>query len=240
VIRSRLGRAGQKTRSQRDGARAVRVGSTGNETAGLLTGAGRRGRTTPTAREVAGSLVRGFLHPVAAMSELPDDGPPTAGLVAVVTRFAVQDLVQTLPLALLGRRPFMPSRLPIRPEHHYRAQVVFLPFFGVIQWLLMGAAAQGVLRLTGERSDLSRVLDVIGQGMLSPMPPLWLCDAALIATDRFRLPELAVVNPAVQRCETALFGVGTRAVLKVSWPRAIAAGVAASVVYVVGASRFLR
>jgi len=174
------------------------------------------------------------------MGELPNHGWPRAGLVAVVTRFTVQDLVQTLPLALLGRRPFMPSKLPIRPEHHYRAQLVFLPVFGMVQWLLMGATAHGVLRLTGERSDLGRVLDVIGVGMLVPMPPLWLCDAALIATDRFRLPELAVVNPTVQLCETALFGIGMRTMLGVSWPRAISAGISASVVYVLGASRFLR
>ena len=109
-----------------------------------------------------------------------------------------QDLVETLPLALLGRQPFLPAKLPIRPEHHYRAQLVFLPVFGVGSWLLMGGAAHGLLRLAGERSDLRRVLDVIGTGMLIPMPPLWLCDMALIAADRFRLPELAFVNPTVQ------------------------------------------
>jgi hypothetical protein len=118
------------------------------------------------------------------MRALPDAGRPKAGVVAVVTRFTVQDLVQTLPLALLGRRPFIPARLPIRPEHHYRAQLAFLPVFGMGQWLLMGATVHGLLRLTGERSDLSRVLDVIGVGMLIPMPALWLCDAALIAADR--------------------------------------------------------
>jgi hypothetical protein len=104
----------------------------------------------------------------------------------------------------------------------------------------MGATAHGVLRLTGERSDLSRVLDVIGVGMLIPMPPLWACDAALIAADRFRLPELAVVNPTVQMWETALFGIGLRTVLGVGWRCAMLAGAAASVVYVLGASRFLR
>jgi hypothetical protein len=30
--------------------------------------------------------------------------------------------------------------------------------------------------------------------MLIPMPPLWLADAALIAADRFRMPELGFVN----------------------------------------------
>jgi hypothetical protein len=108
------------------------------------------------------------------------------------------------------------------------------------QWLLMSATVHGLLRLTGERSDLSRVLDVIGVGMLIPMPALWLCDAALIAADRFRLPELAVVNPAVQLWETALFGIGLRTALDVPWRRALPAGLAASVVYVLGALRSLR
>lgn len=183
---------------------------------------------------------RGVVDPADVMRALPGAGWPKTGMVAVVTRFTVQDLVQTLPLALLGRRPFIPAKLPVRPEYHYRAQLVFLPMFGIGQWLLMGATAHGLLRLTGERSDLSRVLDVIGMGMLIPMPPLWVCDAALIAADRFRLPELAIVNPTVQLWETALFGIGLRTVLGVPWARAIPAGLAASVVYVLGASRFLR
>jgi hypothetical protein len=160
--------------------------------------------------------------------------------VAVVTRFTVQDLVQTLPLALLGRPPFMPAKLPIRPEHYYRTQFAFLPAFGTRVWLLMGATAHGLLRLSGQRADLSRVLDVIGTGMLIPMPPLWLCDAALIAADRFRLPELAFVNPAVQAWETALFGIGLHTALGIPWRHAMPAGLAASVVYVLAASRFLR
>jgi len=191
-------------------------------------------------REFARRWVCGLVNPVAVMRALPEAGCPRLGLVAVATRFTVQDLVQTLPLALLGRRPFIPARLPVRPEHYYRAQLVFLPVAGMGLWLLMGATAHGLLRLTGERSDLGRVLDVIGVGMLIPMPALWACDAALIAADRFRLPELAVVNPTVQLWETALFGVGLRTVLGVSWRRAIPAGLAASVVYVLGASRFLR
>jgi hypothetical protein len=78
-----------------------------------------------------------------------------------------------------------------------------------------GGTAHALLRLTGERSDLGRVLDVIGVAMVIPMPPLWVCDMALIAADRFRLPELAVVNPTVQLWETALFGIGLRTSLGV-------------------------
>jgi hypothetical protein len=174
------------------------------------------------------------------MRALPDAGRPKAGMAAVMTRFAVTDLVETLPLAVLGRRPFVPASVPIRPEHHYRAQLLFLPAFGVGSWLLMGAAAHALLRLTGERSDLSRVLDVIGTGMLIPMPPLWLCDTAMIAVDRFKLPGLAFTHATVQLWETALFVVGLRMVLDAPWSRALSAGLAASVVYVLGASRVVR
>ena len=205
-----------------------------------LTRAASRDDAVLPVRGLARSWARGVVDPVAVMRALPDVGWPKTGLVAVVMRFTVQDLVQTLPLALLGRRPFIPAKLPVRPEHHYRAQLVFLPVFGMGLWLLMGGTAHGLLRLTGERSDLGRVLDVIGVAMVIPMPPLWVCDMALIAADRFRLPELAVVNPAVQLWETALFGIGLRTALGVSWRHAMSAGLAASVVYVLGASRFLR
>ena len=205
-----------------------------------MTRAAPRGGAALPLRDLARSWVRGLVDPVAVMRALPVVGWPKTGMVAVVTRFAVTDLVETLPLALLGRRPFVPATVPIRPEHHYRAQLVFLPVFGVGEWLLMGGAAHGLLRLAGERSDLSRVLDVIGTGMLIPMPPLWLGDTAMIAAGRFKLPGLAITHAAVQLWETALFGLGLRTVLEVPWRRAMAAGIAASVVYVLGASRFVR
>jgi hypothetical protein len=75
------------------------------------------------------------------MRSLPTSGPPTAGLAAVATRFVVQDLVETVPLALLGRRPFRPAQVPIPADEHYRAQALFLPAFGPGTRLLMGGAA---------------------------------------------------------------------------------------------------
>lgn len=174
------------------------------------------------------------------MRSLPTRGDPEAGLTAVLVRFAVQDLVGTLPLALLGRRPFMPAKVPIRPEQHYRAQLLFLPAFGVGEWLLMSGVAHGLLRLTGQQSDVRRVMDVIGVGMLIPMPPLWLADAALIAVDEFRMPALGFVNVPVQVWETVLFAIGLHTTLAVPWRRAVLAGLAASTVYVLGASRLVR
>ena len=76
-----------------------------------LTRAASRDDAVLPVRELARSWARGVVDPVAVMRALPDDGWPKTGLVAVVTRFTVQDLVQTLPLALLGRRPFIPADL---------------------------------------------------------------------------------------------------------------------------------
>jgi hypothetical protein len=79
--------------------------------------------------------------------------------------------------------------------------------------------------------------------MLIPMPPLWLADAALIAADRFRMPELGFVNVPVQVCETARFGIGLRTALALPMRRAmraVLAVLAAYVVYVQGASRLVR
>lgn len=104
----------------------------------------------------------------------------------------------------------------------------------------MSGAAHGLLRLTGQESDVRRVMDVIGVGMLVPMPVLWLADAALIATDRFGMPALSFVNVPVQVWETALFGIGLHAVQEIPWRRAVLAALAASTVYVLGASRLVR
>lgn len=184
--------------------------------------------------------LRGLVRPSEVLRSLPDSGGPTVGLAAVLTRFAIQDVAQTLPLALLGRQPFMPAKVPLRPENHYRAQVFFLPVFGLGEWLLMGGAAHTVLRMSGEESDVRRVLDVIGVGMLIPMPPLWFGDAALIAADRFRMPALAFINVPVQIWETALIGIGLHAAVEVPWRRAVLAALTASTVYVLGASRLVR
>ncbi len=184
--------------------------------------------------------IRGAMHPVEAMRSLPANGAPRVGLACVITRFAVQDLVETLPLAVLGRPPFMPAKVPVRPEHHYRAQLVFLPLFGLGEWLLMSGAAHAVLRLTGQQSDARRVMDVVGVGMLIPMPLLWVGDAALIAVGRFGMPALAFINVPVQAWETTLFGIGLHTALHVPWRNAAPAAFAASTAYVLGASRLVR
>ena len=182
----------------------------------------------------------GFRSPGTVFAALPRRGGPALGAAAVLTRFVVTDLLETVPQAMLGRRPFTPTKLPITPERHYRVQALYLPAVGVAQWALMGCVAQGVLRLSGERSELARVLDAIGVGMLIPMPALWASDTLMLATDTYRLPGLAVTHSLVQLWEAGLFSVGLHAALGVPWRPAVMAGAAAGAVYVPGGARFIR
>ena len=182
----------------------------------------------------------GIKSPQRATLALPDRGGPRVGAAAVLTRFVATDLIETLPQALMGREPFRPTRLPIAPRSHYRGQAVFLPVFGLAQWLLMGGLAHGLLRLSGQRSEISRVLDVIGLGMLIPMPALWISDTLMLATNRYRLPGLAVSHSAVQLWETAVFSIGLHAAQEVPWRPAVIAGTTASAVYVLGGAKLVR
>lgn len=181
-----------------------------------------------------------MIAPASLMRSLPEEGPPLLGGAAVLTRFVVTDLVETIPQAVQGRVPFYPTKLSIPPEHHYQAQSLYLPVFGVAQWLIMGGVAHGLLRLTGQRTQFSRVLDVIGTGMLLPMPALWVSDSLMLATGKYRLPGLAIAHAAVQMWEATVFTIGLHVALNVAWPSAALAGGVASVAYVPGGARFIR
>jgi hypothetical protein len=99
--------------------------------------------------------VRGLVDPVAVMGTLPGADWSKAGMLVMVTRFTVQDLVQALPSALLSGRPFIPAKLPIRSEHNYRAQLVLSPGVRDGQWLLLGGTEHGLLRRAWSGSGFS-------------------------------------------------------------------------------------
>lgn len=75
-----------------------------------------------------------------------------------------------------------------------------------------------------DRFNFSRTLNVVGVGMLIPMPPLWAADALMIATNTFHLPGPAITHSAVVLWETALSALGFHVALDVPWAPAIAVG----------------
>jgi hypothetical protein len=74
-------------------------------------------------------------------------------------------------MGFVGREPFTPSSLTFLPaRNYYMAQVFFLPIFGVTVWLLVSSFAHVVLRVAGKASNFDLVLNIVGIGMLIPMP----------------------------------------------------------------------
>lgn len=116
----------------------------------------------------------GLINPVRSFEELKGKPAPNWGLWAVLTRFIPTSLFVTFPLFLLGREPFYPSYLTfLATQNYYMAQVIFLPIFGLTIWLLMSACAHVVMRLAGKGSDFDLVLNIVGMGMLIPIPVVW-------------------------------------------------------------------
>ena len=58
-----------------------------------------------------------------------------------------------------------------------------LPLWGLAIWILMASIAYLGLRLTSAKSDYDKILNIIGMGMLVPMPLLWIWDWTAIAAN---------------------------------------------------------
>jgi len=185
--------------------------------------------------------VSGLFNPSRAFEELKGKPAPLWGFLAVLIRFVVTSLTTTLALYLLGREPFYPSFLTFLPTGSYYAVLVFtFPLFGVVTWLLMGAVAYLILRLSRRESDFDQVLNVIGMGMLIPMPVMWLWDWTMIGLDAYKLPTMAVSHAVVQMWETGVEAVGLKRVLGLKVSLAIGVAVVINLVYVLMGAIFAR
>ena len=121
--------------------------------------------------------VTGLVDPGRAFDELADKPAPAWGLAAVALRFGVTSLTTVEPLRRRKRLPFWRSYLPFLPdERYYAAERCFLPLFGLGAWLAMSGLAHQVLRRSRTPAPFAQVLNIVGVGMLIPVPPLWLWD----------------------------------------------------------------
>ncbi|MBI2830991.1 MAG: YIP1 family protein, partial [Chloroflexi bacterium] len=172
---------------------------------------------------------------------LKDKPAPIWGMRAVLIRFVVTSLTSILALYLSGRLPFAPSRLTFLPiEDYYKAEIFFLPLWGLGIWLLMGGIAHTVIRLFGKQSSFDDILNIIGMGMLVPMPVLWLFDWATIALDWYGLTVQAASHSLAQLWETGVQAVGFRKILGLSVFGAVIMAIIINAVYILLAMVFIR
>lgn len=186
--------------------------------------------------EATGRFLRvwatGLVNPARAFDALKSESAPSWGFCAVATRFAVTSLTETVPLRLLRRKPFVRSWLPfLSTREYYAAQQFFLPAYGLAIWLLMSGLGHGALRWKGQPARFDLILNIVGMGMLIPMPALWLWDWTMIATDQYRLPQMAVSHALVELWEAMLFAIGLHRMLGVRKAPALGLGIAMGTLY---------
>ncbi len=183
----------------------------------------------------------GVFHPTRSFDELKNKPAPQWGLLAVLIRFVTTVLIEPFLLYLLGRQPFAPSYLTfLSTKDYYQAEVFFLPLFGVALWLLMSSLAHVLLRVCGKGSDMDGILNIVGLGMLIPMPVLWACDMAMIALHIFVLPWSAISHATVQVWEASLEALGFSRLLRLRFLPAIALAVVINALYIGLAMIFAR
>ncbi len=183
----------------------------------------------------------GLIHPARSLDELKGKPAPHWGLLAVLLRFIPTALLVTLPLYLLGREPFYTSSLTfLSTNNYYLPQVFFLPIFGVTIWLLMGAFAHVVLRLAGKRSDFDVILNIVGMGMLIPMPVTWAWDISMIALHWYVLPVMAISHSIIQLWEASIEAIGFVRLLRLRVVPAVCLSLIINAIYIAFAAILIR
>lgn len=120
------------------------------------------------------------------------------------------------------------------------AQVFFLPIFGVTVWLLMSSFAHVVLRVAGKASNCDQVLNIVGIGMLIPMPVTWAWDVSMVALHLYQLPVMAISHSIIQLWEASIETIGFIMLLRLKILPAIMLALVINAIYIALAMIFIR
>jgi hypothetical protein len=155
------------------------------------------------------------------------------GFLSVLLRFIVTTLTTGLLLFLLNRVPFAPSNLTfLATQNYYKAEMIFLPLWGIGIWLLMGSVAYLIIGLLGNRLQFDDILNIIDLGMLAPMPLLWIWDWTLIALNLHQAVIQAIAHSVAQSWEICVEAVGFKRVLGIRQGIAVAVAVIINFIYI--------
>jgi hypothetical protein len=183
----------------------------------------------------------GIFRPANMAARLNNAKGPSFGLCAVLVRFVSTSATSILALYLAGRLPFAPSELILLPtEKYYFAEMFFLPAWGLAIWLLMASMAYLALRFRGAESNYDKILNIVGMGMLVPMPFLWIWDWTAIALNIYTVTNQAVSHSIAQAWETTVQAICYVKVLKVSVSMAIFLAILTNAIYILLAMHFIR
>ena len=153
----------------------------------------------------------GIHSPKEAFRILAGKPAPLRGLVSILVRFTGTSLTSILLLHLLHFKPFVqPYITLLSPSNYYRAEIFFLPFFGIGAWLLSSALVHMILRISGQENSIDRTMNVIGFSLLVVMPVVWFLDWAGIAFGFYGRSFTIPIHAGVSLWEIMLMGIGFR------------------------------
>lgn len=180
--------------------------------------------------------------PKVAFSRLEEKSAPVWGFSSTLVRFVGTSLTSILALCLINFRPFVPPYLNFLTEsNYYRAEVFFLPVFGVGAWLLSSALVHLILRISGRESTIDWIMNVIGFSLLVVMPLVWILDWSGIAFGFYGATFTIPIHAMVSFWEIGLMAIGFRRMENLSWAGALILGfVVKAGVYIPLAAIFIR
>ena len=185
--------------------------------------------------------VLGIVSPHRSFEELKSKPAPMWGFWAVVIRFVFTSLTTILLLYLLDRVPFKPSRLTfIATEAYYGMEIFFLPVYGLLIWLAGSSIVHLVLRLSDSACNFDRILNVVGMGMLIPMPLVWVWDWTMIALDSYHITVMAVSHSLFALWGIVLFSIGFIKILELRVLPAVGFAIVITGTYISMAMIFIR
>ncbi|UCB44791.1 MAG: hypothetical protein JSV25_11295 [Spirochaetota bacterium] len=183
-----------------------------------------------------------MIHPREAYKSLSEVPAPKWGFYSTLVRFIGTAVTSILALYLLNKTPFIQSYVTFLDEtNYYTAEIFFLPFFGIVAWLLSSGLIHLILRLFRIDSSIDWIMNVIGFSLLVVMPVVWLVDWATIAIDVYGATFTIPIHTAVSVWEVTLMAVGFRRIERVSWFSAALLGlIVKGGVYIPLAAIFVR
>jgi hypothetical protein len=187
------------------------------------------------------SIFTGIYNPRLVLIELDSRDSLKTGITFVLIRFIITTLTSPLLLYLLGRVPFASSQLVNLPiKSYYFAEIFFLPIWGIFIWLLMGSFTYLLLRLINKNIVIDKIFNIIGLGMIIPMPLLWLWDWTAIALNIYTVIPQAISHSIAQVWEGTIEAMGFKQLLKLKTKTAIGIAVIINLVYISLAMMFIR
>ncbi len=150
-----------------------------------------------------------IINPDKAFNVLLNKPKPFWGLYAILIRFITTSLTSIFILFIMDKKPFQPSYLTfLSNENYYKYEIIFLPIFGLAVWLLSGNLIHLILKIFKKESDNDWILNVIGWGLLTVMPFVWILDWTCMFLNYYNLIVAATIHSIISLWEIILFAIG--------------------------------